>query len=301
MPGDMLASSRRVLWVAVLSLALAPAFARGQAETPSLEELKIDLWPEYDRPSTLVMYRFRLKPGASLSVPVAIPIPANAGEPHAVAWRDDKGSLFVADFTRRVEGDRAMVLARLGSREGQLEFYAEIDFADRKRSFRFVWPGGIEVGALSFQIQRPKGATELRVSPPPSRRWGGEDGFMYDLVELGPQEASARPTIDLEYEKESASLSGPAGASSEAPAASVATTGPTSPFPWWLIAAGGVVLGFLGAAILFARKGARAPAPKKETPAEGPKPIYCHECGTKGRRTDSFCMNCGTRLATTRT
>jgi hypothetical protein len=295
----MFSFSRRVLLGAVLSLGLAPAFARGQAETPSLEDLKIDLWPEYDRPSTLVMYRFRLKPGASLSVPVAIPVPANVGEPHAVAWRDDKGSLFVADFTRRVEGDRAMVLARMGSREGQLEFYSEIDFADRKRSFRFVWPGGVDVGALSFQIQRPKGATEFRVSPAPSRRWGGEDGFMYDLVELGPQEASARPSIDLEYEKESAALSGPAAAS-PAPTASAALADSASSVPLWLIAAGGVLLGFLGAAILYARKGAPGTAPKKETPAEGSKPIFCQECGTQGRRSDTFCMNCGTRLATTR-
>jgi hypothetical protein len=288
---------------AVLLLSLAPAFARGQAETTALEDLKIDLWPEYDRPSTLVMYRFRLKPGASLSVPVAIPVPANVGEPHAVAWRDEKGSLFVADFTRRVEGDRAMVLARMGSREGQLEFYSEIDFADRKRSFRFVWPGGVDVGALSFQIQRPKGATEFRVSPAPSRRWGGEDGFMYDLVELGSQEASARPSIDLEYEKDGSALSGPAGASpATAPVASAASIEPASSIPWWLVAAGGVVLGFLGGAIFYARKGARrpAPAPKKEPPADSSKPIFCQECGTKGRRTDTFCMNCGTRLATTR-
>jgi hypothetical protein len=304
----MLPLFHRVLRLAVLFIALAPAPVRGQAETTELEELKIDLWPEYDRPSTLVMYRFRLKPGASLSLPVAVPIPSNVGEPHAVAWRDDKGSLFVANFTRRAEGERAMVIARLGSREGQLEFYADIDFADRQRSFRFVWPGGVEVGSLSFQIQRPKGATEFRVLPAPNRQWEGEDGLGYALVELGPTEASARPTIDVAYEKDSAALSAaerpppPPDAPRPAPAVPETGTESTSPMPWWFIAAGGVVLGFLGAAALHALRGARKPAPKRETPSEPPgasqKPIFCHECGTKGRRTDSFCMNCGTRLMT---
>ena len=293
----------------VLVVALPPARARGQIETAALEEMRIDLWPEYDRASTLVMYRFRLMAGADLSVPIAVPVPANVGEPHAVAWRDDKGSLFVAKFTRRAEEERAMVVARLGSREGQLEFYADIDFADRRRSFRFVWPGGIDVGSLSFQVQRPAGASEFRVSPTPNRQWEGEDGLSYASVELGPQEASARPTIDVAYEKDSTALSAPER-SPPPPAPTPAVAMPTpetggessSPRPWWVIAAGGLVLGFLGAAVFYALMGARAPAPRRKTPSEPPadsqKPIFCQECGTKGRRTDTFCMNCGTRLLT---
>jgi hypothetical protein len=282
---------RRGLRFAVLFVALTPAPARSQAETTELEDLKIDLWPEYDRPSTLVMYRFRLKPGASLSVPVAVPIPSNVGEPHAVAWRDDKGSLFVADFTRRVEADRAMVVARLGSREGQLEFYADIEFNDRDRAFRFIWPGGVDVGALSFQIQRPRGAGEFRVLPPPHREWEGEDGLMYALVELGPQEASARPSIDLEYEKEGGVLSAPA-APSPAPAAAATRTEVTSPTPSWLTVAGAVALAVLGGAFLGGLRGRRKPSGKSEDA------IFCHQCGTQGRRNHSFCMNCGTRLLT---
>jgi hypothetical protein len=272
---------------------------RGQTETTVLEEMKIDLWPEYDRAAALVMYRFRLKVGADLSAPVAVPVPRNVEDPHAVAWRDDKGSLFVADFTRRVEGDRAMVLTRLGSREGQLEFYSDIAFNDRERSFRFDWPGGVEVGALSFQIQRPAGASEFRVSPAPSRQWEGEDGLTYALVELGPQAASAKPSIEVRYVKATEALSAPPVASAPAPSMteSRAESPGTSP---WLIGAGGVVLGALGFALLRALTAARSPAPKRESidePSAGSKkPIFCHECGTKGRRSDTFCMNCGTRL-----
>ncbi len=214
--------SRRVLAFALLGVASTSVPVKGQNEATALEEMKIDLWPEYDRPATLVMYRFRLKAGSDLSAPVAVPVPQGADDPHAVAWRDDKGSLLVAEFTRRVEGDRAMVLTRLGSREGQLEFYSDIEIADGERSFRFDWPGGVEVGALSFQIQRPRGASEFRVSPAPIRQWEGEDGLTYALVELGPQAASATPSVEVRYEKDTAALSAPPVASTPPPAAPAA-------------------------------------------------------------------------------
>ena len=68
--------------------------------------------------------------------------------------------------------------------------------------------------------------------------------------------------------------------------------------PWWVIAAGGVVLGFLGAAVLYTFRGPKESHPKREPSGDSQKPIFCPDCGTKGRRTDSFCMNCGTRLLT---
>jgi hypothetical protein len=292
-------SIARILLVAVVT-AFAPAGANGQGETTELEDMKIDLWPEYDRPSTLVMYRFRLKPGADLSVPVAIPIPSNVGEPHAVAWRDDKGSLFVARFTRRDEDERAMVVTQLGSREGQLEFYADIDVRDRERLFRFAWPGGIDVGALSFQIQRPSGATGLRVTPSPNRQWEGEDGLSYALVELGPQAESSKPTIEVRYEKDSAGLSAPPAKAPPPPVAPAQSAEPKKSTPSWLVAALGMAGGILVFALLQALSKARARAPRERASGGSPKSIFCHECGTEGRRSDSFCMNCGARLATKR-
>jgi hypothetical protein len=292
---------RRVVAFALLVVVFAAARVEGQSEAKALEDMKIDLWPEYDRPATLVMYRFRMKADADLSAPIAVPVPANVEDPHAVAWRDDKGSLFVADFTRRVEGDRAMVLTRLGSREGQLEFYADILFSGRDRSFRFEWPGGIDLSDLSFQIQRPAGASEFRVSPAPKRQWEGEDGLTYALVELGPQSPSATPSIEVRYVKDTAALSAPP-ASPSSPPALESRTEPTPAPSTWIVAAGGVAAGVLAFALVQALRRSRSLAVKADAP-RGPsgdsrKSIFCHECGTKGRRTDSFCMNCGTRLLT---
>lgn len=304
---------------------LVPSVTEAQLATTEIAEVKVDFWPEYDRPAVLVLYRIRLLEGTDLSVPVAIPIPAAVGEPHAVAWRDDKGGLLLAQYTRRVEGDRAMLLAHLGSLEGQLEFYTDLAFDGRKRTFRFTWPGGVDVGSLSFQVQQPRGATALHIEPPPARDWQGEDGLGYALVELGRRAPSEEPVVEVSYEKDSSALTAgeakrspapslPTGSTSAAP--EITDAGPATKLqslPWWLIGLGGIVLGLLGAgavALALRRREEEAEEPpppveqrKKNRKKKGsaksdsaPGVLYCHECGTKGRKTDTFCMNCGTKL-----
>jgi hypothetical protein len=276
---------------------LLPVTARGQLVTRDLAEVTVDVWPEYDRPAALVMYRFRVPAGTDLSHPVAIPVPAAVSEPHAVAWRDERGSLFVASFTRRVEGERSIVLAQMGSFEGQLEFYTDIAFEGRRRSLRYAWPGGVGVGSLSVQVQQPSGATSFRITPPPARQWEGVDGLRYAAVELGRQDASATLAIEVSYERDTEALTAGATAAArpatpvEAPGAYVEAESP----PWWLIGLGGVVLGALASAV-FVRvrgRGVEVEAPSQQVV---PESRFCHQCGTKCRRADAFCMSCGTKL-----
>jgi ribosomal protein L40E len=115
-------------------------------------------------------------------------------------------------------------------------------------------------------------------------------------VDLGPQPASANPTISVQYEKADRALSAPEPAPTPVPAPAAASA-PAAPkaesIPGWAIGAGGAILGFLGAFLLYSRGGAKPSAAKSSEPK---KATYCPECGTKGRRTDAFCMECGARL-----
>ncbi|HXV59340.1 MAG TPA: hypothetical protein VEK15_01505, partial [Vicinamibacteria bacterium] len=245
----------------IASLALTNALIAGQLEPPAIEEMTIDLWPEYDRPATLVMYRFRVASGADTSTPVTIPIPASVDEPHAVAWRDDKGALFVADYTRRLEGDRTLIQARLGSLEGQLEFYGDLELDGTARMFRFRWPGGVPIGSLSFQIQQPAGAREFRILPEPTRTTVGQDGLTYARVDLGAQAVSSTPEIEIRYRKDSPGLTDPAP-----PAADTPSPPERSTFSPWLFGLGGLLAG-AGAAWLawsFLGSPSRSPAKASE-------------------------------------
>jgi hypothetical protein len=305
-----------ILLLANLAAALIPAPAHGQRAIPAIEEMRVDLWPEYDRPSTLVMYRFRLKAGADLSLPVEVPIPASAGEPHAVAWRNPQSSLMLADFTRRVEGDRAMVSAQMGSVDGQLELYSNIAFDGPKRTFRFRWPGGVSVGSLSFQVQQPTGATSLKITPEPARQWVGEDGFTYARVDLGRQDPGSTPVIEVTYEKSSSALSAPdkppappveipsaspsPPTTSAAVAAPASTSSPASLPPAWLYAIGGLLMGAGASWLVWSSRAprSRAAGPDTSTRAAATKTrgLYCHQCGTREDPGATFCTECGARL-----
>ena len=65
-----------------------------------LAELEVDLWPEYDNPGVLVIYKAKLPADVSLPVNVSLKIPAAAGEPFAVAVRQMDGALLNAAFLR---------------------------------------------------------------------------------------------------------------------------------------------------------------------------------------------------------
>ena len=293
--------TRRTWFGVVLLCALWAPTASGQTAAETLDELQIDLWPEYDRPDVLVMYKFRRGAAGNPDALVPLPIPASVGEPHAVAWRDAKGALFVAEFTRVVEGSRAMVSMRLGSPEGQLEFYAPLEREGDRRAYRFQWPGGISVKALSIRIQRPLGARDLNVQPEPSREWQGEDGLAYALVELGPQEPESTPTVEVSYVKDSPTLS--AGEAAPPPAATASPPAPSNDvsIPNWAVALGGLFVALAGGALLWSSRRPSSRLAERENESEPRKAsrgtaIFCHHCGAKAELDHSFCMACGTKL-----
>lgn len=51
----------------------------------TFESVQIDLWPEYDRPDMLVVYRFVLAADAQLPTELSLRIPAAAGTPNAAS------------------------------------------------------------------------------------------------------------------------------------------------------------------------------------------------------------------------
>jgi hypothetical protein len=294
------------LLLAVAALILWPSSARAQQTDAGIAELEVALWPEFDQPAVLVIYHFRLKPGSTLPARVAVPIPATVGEPHAVAWRNEDGSLLVAEFTRLVEDERAMVLMKMGGLEGQLEFYANLAIAGRNRSYRFSWPGGIQLDTLSYQVQRPLGTSRFDVFPAPDRQTLGSDGLTYLRADLGPQDAEARPTIDLSYERDTARLTANTRPSDQPESRSGGNAQGGKLLPWLLGGFGGLLLGLAVSLYLWSsarraevsspgRSRTRKERSEKTTDKDG-APLYCHSCGTKALAGDGFCRNCGTRL-----
>lgn len=297
----------------ILSLLLMALPASAQVG-PTIEQLEISLWPEFDRSAVLVIYRFLLAEDTLLPAQVSLPIPAEVGEPHAVAWQDAEGELYDTSYERQVSGNWATITLEVESRFGWLEFYQDLDFDGARRTFSFTWPGGYSANNLSYEVQEPFEASDLNVDPPATSSSPGTDGLNYHSADLGPLFPTSEFAITFSYSKSDDTLSvdtisdpAPLPTSFE-----FAPTGGTPDLaelvPWILGGVGGLLI--LVAAFLFVRyqreraRGAPSRKPRKRRRSsveEQPNEIdaslfFCHNCGSKASASDFYCRRCGTQL-----
>ncbi len=279
-----------------------------------IEQLHIALWPEFDRPSVLVIYRVRLKEDTPLPAWVSLPMPTSAGEPHAAAWRSPDGQLLVADYERLVEGEWAKINLVAMSSMVQMEYYQQLDIAGSNRNFQLSWPGGYQVNALSYEVQRPVGVSDLKVDPAPTETATGSYGLTYLSARLGPLTKEDTFTIDLNYVKTSNELS--------AEAIVIPQPFPSSPSgkgEGWTQNSSRVLILIIGVLIVgllllggryytqyrrqknaptsrrgAGRRGKRQAKGKKEKVRDNSG--FCHDCGKRTGPSDRYCRHCGTEL-----
>ncbi|MFQ5923416.1 MAG: hypothetical protein ACE5M4_11285 [Anaerolineales bacterium] len=285
----------------LLLLVLGSARVSAQTATAPIEHLEVALWPEFDQPAMLVIYRFELAAGTPLPARVALPVPAAAGQPHAIAWLGSDDVLYDAAFTSESAGDWLVVQVEMPeSRTGQLEYYSDMDFAGTIRSFLFEWPSGFELGGMSYEVQEPVAATDLIVSPAPDGEGRGDYGLNYLTAKLGLQPADSATAISVTYEKSTPALSVEALQPLGVTPVDVQSDSPDL-IPWLLLAAGIVVLGG-GAYYLASRRQPVVPrAPRRRrkhtTDVElEASTVYCHQCGAAAGISDVYCRQCGTQL-----
>lgn len=304
---------RFLILLVLLLLFLVPAVqAQG---TIGLAELEVDLWPEYDQPDVLVIYKAKLPANVSLPVDVTLKIPTEAGEPYAVAVRQMDGALLNAVYEREVEGDWALITITATMPEIQLEYYdPNIKKSGPERSYTYEWPGSYDIGAMRFVIQEPIGATQMNVEPNlGSFTQPQGDPMRYYVMDIGSPKIGETVSVDLRYSKDSDALSveslqvqpsGPINGNSGG------RTSGFLPYLPWLIGGLGVLL-LIGGGVWYwlmnkadtkaAKKrsrGSRAPirSPEQISAENGNQGVFCHQCGKRTARGDRFCRSCGTKL-----
>jgi hypothetical protein len=191
--------------VALVVVPFVAQTARAQT-APRLERVEVALWPEYDKPSVLVVLRAWLPADAALPTSVAFRVPASTGVPHATAKRAADGTLLMAPFTRDVEGDVATITIATDLPEVRLEYYMPLEATGTERAFSFEWLGGPEVARLAYEVQQPPTASALSVTPPSSQQGTAPDGLVYHRGELGRVAAGEAKTVRATYTKATAGL-----------------------------------------------------------------------------------------------
>lgn len=303
----MLKKAPFVLLVLICLLLPASAFAQTDAR---LAEARVDLWPEYDKPSVLVIYHLTLPAGVTLPAEVRLRIPAAAGAPNAVAVRQADNSLVMAPFEQQppVDGWSELVI-QATSPELQIEYYdPSIEKNGDAHHFDFIWPGGYVVDAFSVDVQQPLGASQMTITPGTAVSRAGADGLTYYNLNVGPLTADQTFDIAVDYQKSGDDLtasSQPVAPSAPIDASNTASSTLTTALP--------LVLGLLGVALIAGgaawywqsgrqrsgRSERRSRRRSNSSPAAEPTAsgqVYCHQCGKRAAAGDRFCRTCGAEL-----
>ena len=299
-------------WFFILPI-LIYLFSAGNSaaqELPIINTLEIDLWPEYDRPELLVIYRVELSTEVSPPVTLSFRIPVEAGEPHAVAVRDPNGGLLNAPYERTVTGERAIITLTATMPGIQLEYYdPQIQINNTHREFQYTWPGDYTVESMSIMLQQPYNTSQVKISPPQAEIKPGAEGMNYHTIELGNQPMGVSTIISVEYVKEGDALSVESLPPQPISSINNNITGRMNVLdyvPWGLSFLG--ILLLTGGIYWYRQWGRRQPKPKikrsrrrstivpTQSSSNDEGITYCHQCGKRASQGDRYCRACGTKL-----
>lgn len=291
--------------------ALNPVRAQSQ---PELRALQISLWPEYDRPSMLVIYRMTLSPETALPANLVFRIPPGA-EPLVVAVGASPETVDEVSFTQNVTGDWKELAFTASFPAIQLEYYdPALRIEDQARHFEYRWPGDYAVEGLTIEVQQPLGATEMRITPDlgPGKQKASDQKILYYTSQVGSVGAGQDFEITVDYKKSTRALtveqmevepSQPIGENTIGRVRlrdiliGALVVGALALLGIALVMGGGIRLKRAGP--IEARPERRRRSREAQTTAAEAAPggsVYCHQCGRRSIPGDRYCRSCGARL-----
>lgn len=304
-----------LLLVFCLLFMVGPALLQA-ADTPTLANLEIALWPEFDRPEVLVIYRGLFDSDTTLPVPVEIRIPADVGQPTAVAYVDEEGERFNQQHTTRVEGDWLVVSFELATLGFQLEYYdpLPVDTTGR-RQYAYTYKADYPITALDLEVQVPPTAQDFVLEPPASAVVPETDGLAYHLVEAGALAQGEERAWTFAYQKDDEELTVSAFLQPETPTPAVPPAAERQDnTAIWIFLVAFIALVGVGAGAFWlgqrtqpeqpapsssrrhkrrgSGKGSRAQSHQQTLPGRQ-EAFFCHKCGTSLRAGSDFCHECG--------
>jgi hypothetical protein len=296
-----------------------PTPAGGPAPAP-LAHLEIALWPEYDRPEVLVIFRSQLPDSQPLPAAVTFNLPSTVPALNAVAYLDESRNTLVnvPQFTFSPGNGGKTLSFSTPARRFQFEYYAAALLSKQGQgrilSFSFTTSNDVADGV--FEVQQPAGATAYASDPPPSTTETRPDGLAYAVYQLGAMPAGQARSLRATYSRTTddrsvKTLGINVATSSDQPAVEVGgATGLPTNVALILIAAGILLVGGTGGYWMWSRRPAGRepaahnlphPASRQAPPDKRPQPLtigqkraaYCHRCGAHFRDDAQFCHACG--------
>ena len=296
---------------------------QAQTNVELLEQVSVEVWPDYDRPAVLVLITGALPASTSLPAAVTVPVPADA-DINAVARLTVNNQM--VDDIQYTTGETAITLVTPELRF-RVEYYMPYESSGDDRSFTFNWSGPTAVDQFDFTVQQPRAATSLNTSPGAETIITGSDGLDYYAFPLQSLTSGQAYSVDVTYTMPDPQLTAPNNNSPLiAELEPSSTTGSSTVsgergIDWPLILTGaGLLLIVLAGIWQFTNQNRRRSTPVKPKPRRaepratprkprtGARPIspvesapagkanFCHECGSSLQAGDRFCRECGTQV-----
>ena len=291
---------KRFLIGIVLLFCLALATGVSAQSALTFDTVQIQLWPEYDRPSMLVIYTLEISPEVALPIEFTIRIPARAGEPHAVAVLENN-QLMTAEYSSTAGGDWTEITMQASAPMVQIEYYdPALSQSDNPREFQFSWDFDYPIADLILSVKQPVNATNLLILPQLGSPQDPGDGLLTYTASLGNLPSGETTALELSYQKADTVLAVDAfSQQAAADGSSLASQGGLPTWGWVLIGAGAVLVFGGGFYLLNINRKAGSESKyrqKKQSRSQTDTGIFCHQCGAQAHAGDKFCRECGTKL-----
>lgn len=185
--------------IIIILVLLLPGLAAAQSGEPTLSNMTVEVWPEYDRPDVLVIYRAELSEDTPLPATLVLRFPAYIEGMHAVAIEKD-GRLITPEenAVRTNSTDNALeVILNTNDRKIQMEYYDPqiLSKQDQDRQLDFSFAVDYPVDNAIVQIQEPLESSNFKLDPEAGNKFADSNGLNYQRIDIAG--LAAGDTVDL--------------------------------------------------------------------------------------------------------
>ncbi len=292
---------KRSIFIFLVFLGLMP-MSSGFAQTPAsvIASLDIEIWPDYDRPSVLVLLTGVLPDDTRLPASVSLPLPKDA-RLNAVARIDGRDGKMKDDIFSSTDLSETLTFITPDLRF-RVEYYFPYTVNDNQRSFEYTWLAAVTVNNFQLMVQRPTSAGTFITEPATANIVSRGDEFEYYTFPAQPVPAGQLFSLHVDYQMTADQLSVaslPPPNTGVQPSAFPAAPGTGTGLSWALVVmvAGGLII--IGGLIWQFAARRRSPDARKPIDSRVEKRSgarFCRSCGEPIDEDDRFCRGCGSEL-----
>ena len=287
-----------VLLIFFMLMSMATGFAQNPVSV--IDTLDLEIWPDYDKPSVLVLLTGTLPGDTRFPASVTLPLPP-AAQLNAVARIDSKDGNMKDDIFSSTDppGTLTFITPDLQFR---VEYYLPYTVNKNQRSFDYTWLAAVTVNNFNLRVQRPTSAITLTTEPATANVVRSGDGFDYHTFPARAVPAGQPFSLHVDYKMTTEQLSAtslPAPNTSIQTPALPATPSTGSGLNWALVAivSGGlIIIGTLIWQIVSRRPSPNIRKPIDSRVEKQSRAEFCRNCGEPIDESDRFCSGCGSEL-----